>query len=122
MRRTSFLAQMWRRFIEGVETKAALVKRFYELKVAFFSLLKGRRRKEHRTACEDNISAAANAPQPNYPSDGWYGDIKRTSFFTRVEMNNHIAKSGKNIDSSKSHSVSTSVRKATTFLNHDEYF
>ena len=80
------------------------------------------KRKEHRTACEDNISAAANAPQPNYPSDGWSGDIKRTSFFTRAEMNNHIAKSGKNIDSSKSHSVSTSVRKATTFLNHDEYF
>ena len=35
-------------------------------------------------------------------------------------MNNHIAKSGKNIDSSKSHSVPTSVRKATTFLK-DEY-
>ena len=35
-------------------------------------------------------------------------------------MSNHIAKSGKNIDSSKSHLVPTSVRKATTFLN-DEY-
>ena len=41
-------------------------------------------------------------------------------FFTRAEMSNHIAKSGKNIDASKSHSVPTSVRKATTFLN-DEY-
>ena len=35
-------------------------------------------------------------------------------------MNNHIAKSGENVDSSKSHSVPTSVRKATTLLN-DEY-
>lgn len=42
-------------------------------------------------------------------------------FFTRAELNLHIANSGKNIDStSKSHSVPTSVRKATTFLN-DEY-
>ena len=78
------------------------------------------KRKEHRTASEDNISAAVNAPQPNYPSDGWSGDLKRMPFFTRAEMNYHIAKSGKNIDSSKSHSVPTSVRKATTFLN-DEY-
>ena len=78
------------------------------------------KRKEHQMASEDNISAAVNAPQPNYPSDGWSGDIKRMPFFMLAEMNNHIAKSGKNIDSSKSHSVPTSVRKATTFLN-DEY-
>ena len=76
--------------------------------------------KEHQTASEDNISAAVNAPQPNYPSDGKSGNIKRVPFFTRAEMSNHIAKSGNNIDSSKSHLVPTSVRKATTFLN-DEY-
>jgi len=35
-------------------------------------------------------------------------------------MNSHISKSGKNVDSRNSHSVPTSVRKATTFLN-DEY-
>lgn len=42
-------------------------------------------------------------------------------FFTRAEMNKHISKSGKNIGSNIStHSVPTSVRKATTFLQ-DEY-
>ena len=41
-------------------------------------------------------------------------------FFSRVEMNNHIVKSGKNIDSSSNHSVPTGVQKATRFLN-DEY-
>ena len=42
-------------------------------------------------------------------------------FFTRAEMNEHIAKSGKNVDShAKNHSVPTSVRKATTFLQ-DKY-
>ena len=71
-------------------------------------------------ASEHNISAAVNTPQPNYPSDGKSGDIKRIPFFTRAAMSNHIAKSGKNIDSSKSHLVPTSVRKVTTFLN-DEY-
>ena len=42
-------------------------------------------------------------------------------FFTRGEMNLHISKSGKNIGSNTStHTVPTSVRKATTFLQ-DEY-
>ena len=41
--------------------------------------------------------------------------------FTRAEMNMHILKSGKHIDpQSKSHSVTTSMRKAKTFLE-DEY-
>ena len=76
--------------------------------------------KEHRTASEHNISAVVNAPQTNYPLGGWSGDIKQIPFFTRAKMNNHITKSGKNIDSRKSHSVLTSVQKGTTFLN-DEY-
>ena len=41
--------------------------------------------------------------------------------FTRAEMNMHISKSGKSLDSqSKAHSVPTSMRKANTFLD-DEY-
>ena len=56
----------------------------------------------------------------NFPSDGWTTDLRRMPFFSRAEMNLHIAKSGKNIDPSKITSVPTSVRKATTFLN-DEY-
>jgi len=78
------------------------------------------KRKEHQTVSEDNISAVVNAPQTNYPLDGWSGDIKRMPFFMHAEMNDHITKSGKNIDLSKSHSVPTSVRKGTMFLN-DEY-
>jgi len=43
-------------------------------------------------------------------------------FFIRAEMNEHISKSGENIHSSTStstHSVPTSVRKATTFLQDE---
>lgn len=41
--------------------------------------------------------------------------------FTRAEVRTHISKSGKNIDpTNDTHSVPTSMRKATTFLN-DEY-
>ncbi|KAJ7375863.1 hypothetical protein OS493_038393 [Desmophyllum pertusum] len=69
----------------------------------------------------ENESTISEERQPNFPSDGWSTDLKRMPFFTRAEMNLHIAKSGKNIDStSKSHSVPTGVRKATIFLN-DEY-
>ena len=78
------------------------------------------KRKEHKDASDGNSSRATfdSRPQPSFPSVGWSSDIKRMPFFTRAEMNNHISKSGKN--SSSSHSVPTSVRKATTFLN-DEY-
>ena len=50
-------------------------------------------------------------------SDGWSGDIKQMPFSMCAQMNNHITKSGKNIDSSKNHSVLTSVWKASTFFN-----
>ena len=42
-------------------------------------------------------------------------------FFTRAEMNKHISKSGENFGSNiRTHSVPTSIRKATMFLQ-DEY-
>ena len=40
--------------------------------------------------------------------------------FTRAEMNEHIARSGKSISNIRHHSVPTSLRKAKTFLE-DEY-
>ena len=41
--------------------------------------------------------------------------------FTRAEVRAHISQSGKNIDpNTKNHSVLTSMKKVTTFLN-DEY-
>lgn len=76
------------------------------------------KRKERDTDSSTVISDST--PRPKYPSEGWSSDLKRMPFFTRAEMNNHVSKSGKNIDSRSNHSVPTSVRKATTFLN-DEY-
>ncbi|KAJ7391431.1 hypothetical protein OS493_018477 [Desmophyllum pertusum] len=116
--------------LKGLKTKAQLVKRVEDYIKA------GRdqnivdpdpnsictKRKERNEASKDSNSAISGTQrQPNFPSDGWSTDLKRMPFFTRAEMNLHIAKSGKNIDStSKSHSVPTGVRKATIFLN-DEY-
>ena len=70
---------------------------------------------------DDNSGIAATQHPLSFPSDGWSADIRRMPFFTRAEMNDHISKSGKRIDpTSKAHSVPTSIRKVTTFLN-DEY-
>ena len=83
------------------------------------------KRKEHNAAASKDVGASVSGEsqpaQPKYPSDGWSTDLTKMPFFTRAEMNEHVSKSGKNIDSSTStHSVPTSVRKATTFLK-DEY-
>ena len=37
--------------------------------------------KEHQTASEDNISAAVNAPQPNYPFRWLVWQYKANAFF-----------------------------------------
>ena len=50
-------------------------------------------------------------------SDSWSGDIKQMPFSMCAQMNNHITKSRKNIDSSKNHSVLNSAWKASTFFN-----
>ena len=80
------------------------------------------KRKEHQNASDGGSSKtiSGSRPLPKYPSQGWSNDLKRMPFFSRAEMNSHISKSGKNVDFRNSHSVPTSVRKATTFLN-DEY-
>ena len=65
--------------------------------------------KEHQTASEDNIQLLLMHRNQTTLSDGWSGDIKQMPFSMCAQMNNHITKSGKNIDSSKNHSVLTSV-------------
>ena len=55
-----------------------------------------------------------------YPTDGWSTSLEKMPMFTRAEMNEHIARSGKNISDIQNHSVPTSLRKAKTFLE-DEY-
>lgn len=116
--------------MKGLKTKAQLVKRVEEY------IKEGRdqnivdpdpdsvytKRKERLDKNKDDNSGIAATQHPlSFPSDGWSADIRRMPFFTRAEMNDHISKSGKRIDpTSKAHSVPTSIRKATTFLN-DEY-
>ena len=80
------------------------------------------RRKEHNKAASKDVDASVSGEsQLKYPSVGWSIDLTKMPFFTRAEMNQHISKTGKNIGSNTStHSVRTSVRKATTFLQ-DEY-
>lgn len=47
-----------------------------------------------------------------YPTDGWSTSLERMPMFTRAEMNEHIARSGKNISDIQNHSVPTSLRNA----------
>lgn len=56
----------------------------------------------------------------NYPESGWGTSLAKLPFFTRAEMDKHIARSGKNIGNKDHHSVPTALRKAKTFLE-DEY-
>ena len=47
-----------------------------------------------------------------YPTDGWSTSLERMPMFNRAEMNEHIARSGKNISDIQNHSVPTSLRNA----------
>jgi len=55
-----------------------------------------------------------------YPSDGWGKSLERMPAFTRAEMNQHVANSGKRVANTEHHSIPTNLRKAKTFLQ-DEY-
>ena len=46
-----------------------------------------------------------------YPIDGWGTSLSRLPVFTRGEMNEYIARSGKNIGNKDHHSVPTTLRK-----------
>ena len=47
-----------------------------------------------------------------YPTDGWSTSLEEMPIFTRAEMNEHIARSGKNISDIPNHSVPTSLKKS----------
>ena len=55
-----------------------------------------------------------------YPSDGWEKSLERMPPFTRAEMNEHVANSGKRVANTEKHSIPTNLKKAKTFLQ-DEY-
>ena len=60
------------------------------------------------------------ASSVKYPSEGWGKSLERMPSFTRAEMNQNIANSGKRMANAEHHSIPTNLRKARTFLN-DEY-
>ena len=68
----------------------------------------------------DSSHGDASKPSVKYPTDGWSTSLEKMPMFTRAEMNEHIAISGKSISNIQHHSVPTSLRKAKTFLE-DEY-
>ena len=55
----------------------------------------------------------------DYPTDGWSTSLAKLPVFTRGEMNEYIARSGKNFGN-KDHSVPTTLRKAKTFLEDED--
>ena len=64
--------------------------------------------------------AAPVTSSVKYPSDGWGKSLERMPSFTRAEMNQHVANSGKRVANAEYHSIPTNLRKAKTFLQ-DEY-
>ena len=54
-----------------------------------------------------------------HPTDGWSTSLEKMPKFTRAEMNEHIARTGKSISDIQNHSVPTSLRKAKTFLEDE---
>ena len=74
------------------------------------------KRKQVQSIANEDSGSDKNI-RPNSPSDGWATHLRTMPFFSRAEMNLHIAKSGKNIDPHKKTYVPRSVRKTTTFLN-----
>ena len=68
----------------------------------------------------DSSNGDAYKPSVKYPSGGWSTSLEKMPMFTRAEMNEHIARSGKSISNIQHQSEPTSLRKAKTFLE-DEY-
>ncbi|PFX19213.1 hypothetical protein AWC38_SpisGene16382 [Stylophora pistillata] len=114
--------------LKGLKTKAQLVKRvqdyvengrdkmlvdpdgdkiYTKRKARFSSLLPN-----------DYVSPVTSSVK--YPSDGWGKSLERMPCFTRAEMNQHVANSGKRVANAEHHSIPTNLKKAKTFLK-DEY-
>ena len=66
----------------------------------------------------DRVSPVTSSVK--YPSDGWGKSLERMPCFTRAEMNQHVANSGKRVANAEHHSIPTNLKKAKTFLK-DEY-
>lgn len=81
------------------------------------------KRKRQRSEPNKDISQSQGdktTSSVDYPTEGWSTSLSKLPVFTRVEMNEHIARTDKNIGNKDHHSVPTTLRKAKTFLE-DEY-
>ena len=79
------------------------------------------KRKQQRSSKDVSQSQGEETTSSiTYPTDGWGTSLSRLPVFTRGEMNEYIARSGKNVGNKDHHSVPTTLRKAKTFLE-DEY-
>ena len=63
-----------------------------------------------------NTDPVAKVDVVNYPESGWGKSLEKMPMFTRAEMNEHIARSGKKIGNIHRHSVPTTLRKQRRFL------
>ena len=67
-------------------------------------------------------SSDSTLPEPRklaFPNTGWNTSFEKAPFFTRAEVDRHIKKSGKRVES-LNHSVPTGMQRAITYLV-DEY-
>jgi len=67
-----------------------------------------------------NSSAPDSAKKEAFPTDGWGTALAKSPLFTCVEMDRHIANSGKKHQNSEYHFLPTGIRKAKDSLA-DEY-
>ena len=79
-----------------------------------------RRRSDSLASADQSHTDDEGVKTVTYPENGCSTSLGKLPLFTRAEMNEHIARSGKNIASKEHHSVPTSLHKAKTFLK-DEY-
>ena len=81
--------------------------------------------KQQRNQSESSKDASQlqgdkTASSVDYPAEGWSNSLLKLPVFTWAELNEHIARTGKNIGNKDHHSVPTSLQKAKIFLE-DEY-
>ena len=68
-------------------------------------------------ACSNTLTTAQI---PKFPSDGWGISLEKAPRFTGVEMDKHVARSGKSMGAGMHLSLPTGLAKAKTYLQ-DEY-
>ena len=58
----------------------------------------------------DHVSPVTSSVK--YPTDGWGKLLERMPCFTRAEMNQHVANSGKRVTNAEHHSIPTQFKES----------